>query len=304
MKETSPLAPAPVAPPAPEGRVNVNGTICDPAEARVSVFDHGFLFGDSIYETIRTHRGVPAFLDRHFQRLAGSARGLALTIPFSEDRLRAEIDRTLAAAGLPEAVIRLVITRGEGPVTLDPTVCGSPNLVVIVRPAPRFPETCYTEGVPIALVEVTRNLRFALDPAIKSGNYLNNVLATIQMRRWNAFEGVMCNYEGQVAEATGSNIWIVRDGTVITPPLEAGILSGITRHVLLAAARREGLPVEETNFPADALYGAAECFLTSSVKKVMPVSRCNDRPIGDGTVGPLTRRMMALYAEELERDHA
>jgi branched-chain amino acid aminotransferase len=279
-------------------RVHVGGRICSPEDAHISVFDRGFLHGDSVYETIGTTGGRLFALAEHLDRLERSAAALAIPIPPRPEIERAIAD-TVAAAGNPETRVRVMVTRGAGPLDLDPATAGHPALVVIAQslggPSPRM----YDGGVAVAIVSVLRNLPAAIDPAVKSGNYLNNVLALQQARRQHpgAHEAILCAAGGSVAEGASSNVFAVVDGTLLTPSLRVGILDGVTRGKVLALARAEGIPCQETEFLAPAeLRAAHELFLTSATRGVLPVTEIDGKRVGDGKPGPVTRRLMESYA--------
>lgn len=278
-------------------KVNINGVIRDTAEAVIPVMDHGFLFGDSVYETIRTYGGRLFRFDDHYKRLRGSAAALELRVPFTQDEIEERMRRTLAAAREPDAAVRIVVTRGVGPMPLDPDPCTSPNVLVFVRPRPRYPEGAYANGLSIAVVTRLRNARGAIDPNVKSGNYLNNVLASVEAKRAGAFEGVMLNGAGHVTECTTSNVFAVVNGAVVTPALDEGLLSGITRKVVLEICAKEGIAAREEGFGPDVLRGADEVFITSTLKQVMPVTTVDGRRIGAGVAGPVTLRLLAAYRE-------
>ncbi len=282
-------------------RVYVNGRICPPEDALISAFDRGFLYGDSVYETIATSHGKLFALAEHLDRLERSAKGLALRTP-----PRATIERaihdTMAAAGNPESRVRVVVTRGEGKLELDPASAGEPNLVVFVQPIGGPTPEMYDQGVAVAIVSVTRNSPGAIDPAIKSGNYLNNVMALSEARRRHpeAHEAVLCNAAGSIAEASSSNIFAVVGGELRTPALAVGILEGVTRSKVLGLARANAIACKEAAFMSpDELRGADEVFLTSAARGVLPVTAIDGRPVAGGVPGPITRRLMHLYAELL-----
>jgi branched-chain amino acid aminotransferase len=274
--------------------VFVDGRPRPGAEARVSVFDRGFLYGDSIYEVTRTVAGQALFLAEHLDRLERSAAGLRMATP-----PRAEIERaigeTLAALDLPRAYVRVVLTRGAGEISLDPAAADRPGLVVIAKPLSLPPARLYNEGAPLTVVSLRRGGPGQVPAWIKSGNYLTSVLAMIEVRQRGAYEGLMLGPEGQIHEGASSNFFLVRGGRIRTPPLGEDLLWGITRQVVLDLARAEGLPVDEAPTMLDDLAGAEEAFLTSSVRGVMPVSRVDDR--WAAPPGPVTRRLMALYGQ-------
>jgi branched-chain amino acid aminotransferase len=281
-------------------RVHIGGKVCLPEEAKISVFDRGFLYGDSVYETIGTAHGRLFAARDHLDRLERSAMRIGLRVPPRADIERAVAD-TIAAAGNVESRVRVVLTRGSGKLDLDPASVDDTQLVVIVFPLGPPSAEMYAKGVAVAIVSITRNSPSAIDPAVKSGNYLNNVLALGEARRrMGAYEAILCGADGSVAEGSTSNVFTVVGGEVRTPPLEVGILDGITRAKVLELCRKGGLRLVETRIFPDDLRTAEEVFITSATRGVLPVTRVDDRAIGAGTPGPVTKKLMALY-EELAR---
>jgi len=278
-------------------RINLNGDI--QPEAHISVFDHGFLFGDSVYEVVGTHQGRLCFVQEHLKRLRNSARAISLEIPLADDVMMREIEKTVEAAGNPESYIRIIVTRGVGEIDIDPESCTRPNVLIFVKPAMLYPEENYTHGINVALVSVKRNPKEALNPGIKTGNYLNNVLAKVEARQAGAADALMLNPTGQLTECTTSNFFFVRDQRLMTPSLDCGILPGITREVILRLARENGVLVEEGEWPPEILQNTEEAFITGTVKRVMPVTSLDGRPIGEGKPGPITKMMMRLYEDVL-----
>ena len=276
-------------------RVNVNGALGAADAALISPLDRGFLFGDGVYETIRTYGGRPFLLREHLDRLRRSAEALDIDVAAAPIDAEREIARTLEAAGNPESAIRVVLTRGRGPVGYDPAGCGPPTLVIHVRPCPAIPDAWRREGVDVAIVAVTRNATTAIDPAIKSSNLLNNFLAWREAHRLGAYEPILLNASGRIAEGASSNLFVVRDSRLRTPPLEDGLLEGITRAAVLRLAHEDHLDSAEAPLRPDDLRRADEAFLTSTLKGVLPIRRCDGWPIRDGRPGPLTRRVMALF---------
>lgn len=279
-------------------RINLNGEISQ--DAHISVFDHGFLFGDSVYEVISTHHGHLCFVNEHLQRLRNSAHAISLEISLADEQIVEEIHKTMEAAGNPESYVRIIVTRGVGEIDIDPETCTEPNVLIFVRPIFHYPEENYKNGINIALVSIKRNSREALNPGIKTGNYLNNVLAKMEARKAGAADALMLNPTGQLTECTTSNFFFIRDQRLMTPSLSCGILSGITREVVLRLARENGVLVEEGEWPADVLQIAEEAFITGTVKMIMPVTTLDGRPIGDGKPGPITKMMMRLYQNVLK----
>lgn len=279
-------------------RVYVNGVISDRDSAVISIFDRGFLYGDSVYEVLRTSGGRPVDLDRHLERLRRSAGAISLTMPAPEDLGRA-IAETLDAAKNPESYLRVIVTRGGGPITLDISAPERPSLVLIAAPLVMPAAELYERGASVAIVGVERTSRRAFDPAVKSGNYLNNIMALAEAKRAGAYEAIMCGPDGRVAEGSTSNLFAVRGARITTPELTTGILSGITRQRVIDIARAADLPVEEGDLRPDDVRGADELFITSSIRGVMPVTVADGRPVGEGVPGALTRRLMELYARFL-----
>jgi branched-chain amino acid aminotransferase len=276
-------------------RVYIDGQVCLPEEAKVSVFDRGFLYGDSVYETIGTAYGRLFAARDHLDRLERSASRIGLAVPSRADIERA-IGETIAAAGNPESRVRVILTRGVGKLDLDPASASDTRLVVIVFPlGPPTPEM-FDKGVSVAIVSVARNSPRAIDPAVKSGNYLNNVLALGEARRRSgAYEAILCAGDGSIAEGSTSNVFAVIGGEVRTPPPEVGILDGITRAKVIALCKENGVPFAERRLSPEELRNAEEAFLTSATRGVLPIARIDERPVGAGVPGPVTRQLMALY---------
>jgi branched-chain amino acid aminotransferase len=275
-------------------RVHINGQVLPPEEAKISVFDRGFLYGDSVYETIGTAYGRLFALGEHLVRLERSAQRIGLRAP-----PRAAVERavaeTVAAAGNPESRVRVILSRGCGKLDLDPASADDTQLVVIVWPLGAPTPEMYARGVAVAIVSVARNSPRAIDPAVKSGNYLNNVMALGEARRAGAYEAILCAADGSVAEGSTSNVFVVKGGVVRTPGPEIGILDGITRAKVLALCRANDVPLVETTLSPEELRGADEVFITSATRNVLPVTRVDEQVIGAGGPGPVTRRLMALF---------
>ncbi|MFQ5654283.1 MAG: aminotransferase class IV [Planctomycetota bacterium] len=282
----------------PDPWVWMDGSVEAAAEARVGVLDHGFLYGDSVYETLRTHGGRLFALEDHLTRLEASAAAIGLELPWERESLRQVLEEVRRAAPQgSEAGIRLVVTRGEGPLGLDPGLCPRPRLVVFGWPIPPGRHPHAAEGVDIVITSIRRNPPGALDPHIKSGNSLNNILAYREVRDRGAFEGVLLTLDGAVAECTTSNIFWVHGGEVRTPPDE-GILLGVTRAVVLGILSREGIPLRIGSFPAEDLRGAGEAFITSSLKGILAVRSIDGEVLRGACPGERTRRIADLYEEE------
>ena len=288
--------------------ININGEMLPPDKASISVLDHGFLFGDSVYEVVRTVTSANGetrlfTAEEHLTRLQNSARMIALPLPLDNEQFREQFLRThqarQAAGETGDSYLRLIVTRGTGELDLHPSSCDTQTWLIICKALPDWGTDSWGKGIKVAIVGVQRNSRDALDPAIKSGNYLNNVLALIEARNRGAAEGIMCNAQGFVTEGTTSNIFCVRGGSLSTPALETGILSGITRHVVMQLAQHKGLEVIEGKLRPDDFINADEAFITSTTRGVMPVQRIDEHVIAD-TPGPLTTRLMTAYMEFLE----
>jgi branched-chain amino acid aminotransferase len=283
--------------------VNVNGRIADEAHAVISVFDHGFLFGEGIYETLRTYNGEPFLFDRHMRRLRTSAAMLDLPMPLSNDQIAARFDETMRAAGLGpagggEAYIRLLVTRGIGDLTYDLAATPEPSFVVIVKPHVDPEPAIYEKGVKVAMVEVVRNHPDTVNPLIKSNNLLNSALAMQEAAKRGAFEGLMRNYRGELAEFSTANVFIVKDGVALTPPIDAGLLAGITREFLFEVGADAGIGVREQVLRDPDLFGADEVFLTSTTREIVPIVTVDDRTIANGCPGPVTNALLQRFREK------
>jgi branched-chain amino acid aminotransferase len=289
--------------------VNVNGRVFDQEHAVISVFDHGFLYGEGVYETLRTYNGQPFLVDRHMRRLRASAGMVALDVPIGDAEIDARFRETMRAAGLGEstgreAYIRILVTRGIGELTYDLAACPNPSIVVIVKPNVEPSHEAFARGVKVALVPIVRNHPDTVNPRIKSNNLLNNALAMQEAFKRGAYEGVMRNYKGQLAECTQSNLFIVKNGVAMTPPLDAGLLPGITREFLFEVGADVGIAVRDAELHDDDLLGADEAFLTSTTREAVPIVQVDDRTIGSGAPGPVTRALLDGYrrrAQELTR---
>ena len=282
--------------------VAIDGRVVEPERALVSVLDRGFLFGDSVFEVLRTYGGVPRPLARHLERLARSCERVGIEMPVGVEALREELAATLAAAALDEAWIRIVITRGAGPISFDVRSARDPRRVILVQPLVTPPDEVYANGVEVATATVAR----ALDPSdaagAKNSNYLRNLLAADDARRRGGYEAVMLGPGGEILEGASSNVFVVKDGRLLTPPLELGILGGNTRAVVIEAARALGVDTrEEVFFPCD-LYDATEAFLTSSIREVVPIVRADGAAVASGRPGSLAPRLRRAYREAILRE--
>jgi len=279
-----------------KGAVYVNGTIAPADKAVIPIYDHGFLYGEGVYETLRTYNRVPFLYERHTARLRASAERIALDVPFDDEMLRTWIDDTVSAAGdLNEAYIRILLTRGVGELSYDLRATPAPSLVIIVKPFDEPPARVFEEGIKISLVSILRNHPGSVNPIIKSNNLLNNALAMQEANRRGGDEGLMCNYRGELSECAQSNFFLVRHGKALTPRSEAGLLLGVTRAFLFEVGDAIGVPVEEaTLFPTD-LDTCDEAFITGSTRELSPVVRIDDRVIGSGKPGPITLKLLAGF---------
>jgi branched-chain amino acid aminotransferase len=281
------------------GRVYVNGEIVPPAQAQISVFDRGFLYGDSVYETLRVYGGVPFAWSEHVARLSGSAEHLGFKLPWARDELTRITRNVLRESGLVEAYLRIVVTRGGGTLGLDPSLARDPQLVVIALDLPVLPTTAYEEGRSAVIVASRRGGKGAVDPLAKTGNYLNSILAVAEARERGAHEALMLAADGRVAECSSASLFAWIDGTWVTPSLDAGILDGITRRTLLGLGNRHGVRILERDVMPAELTRAKEMFVCSTLRELLPIVRLDGSTIGDGRVGPATRALHALYRDEV-----
>ncbi|ACY15869.1 aminotransferase class IV [Haliangium ochraceum] len=279
-------------------KVFIDGEISDPERAVVPVFDRGFLYGDSVYEVMRTSGGRPVDSDAHLGRLQRSAEAIALRLP-PRAAIVAAIEETMAAAGNAESYVRVVVTRGSGPMGLDTALAGEPRLVVIVRPLELPAAAVYERGLKLFIVAYEHGLRRAVAPSIKTGNYLTNVMALHEARRQGADDALMCNAAGQVVEGSSCNLFVVRERRVVTPARDIGLLAGITRQRVMELARGSGIEVDEGALTPEEVLQADELFITSSIRGVVPVASVNDTPPRLPVVGPTTQQIMQLYDDYL-----
>jgi branched-chain amino acid aminotransferase len=290
------------------GAVYVNGKIAPADQAVVPVYDHGFVYGEGVYETLRTYNRVPFLFDRHMRRLRQSAERILLDVPFDDKTMLQWIDQTVAAAGdlgaSNEAYVRILHTRGVGDLSYDLKSTPTPTTVIIVKPFEAYPARVYNDGIRLALVDMLRNHPKSVNPIIKSNNLMNNALAMQAAYRSGAEEALMCNYRGELTECSQSNFFLVRGGAALTPRSDAGLLEGVTRAFLFELGRELGIDVrEETLYPQD-LDSADEMFITSTTRELSPVVSVDGKVVGSGKPGPVTKKLTALYqqrAEELTR---
>lgn len=276
-------------------KIYINGKYYGEKDAKISVFDHGLLYGDGIFEGIRAYNGRVFKLKEHIDRLFCSAKAIMLEIPLDAEAMMAAVLETCRRNQIRDGYIRLVVTRGVGTLGLNPNRCKDPAVIIIAGKIQLYPPELYQKGMAIVTVPTVRNLHSALNPAIKSLNYLNNILAKIEANQAGCEEAVMLNAEGFVAECTGDNIFVVKEGQLLTPPLSAGALYGITRKVVMEIAAESGLKVAECNLTRYDLFNAEECFLTGSGAELVPVVRVDGRVIGAGKPGPATQRLVTQY---------
>lgn len=279
--------------------IYINGEYFSREDAKISVYDHGLLYGDGVFEGMRIYAGKVFALEDHLVRLYESARAIALTIPIDIDAMRTAVNETVTKNGLNEGYIRLLVTRGGNQLGLDPFRCDNPQVIVIADTISLYPEKFYTEGLDLVTASTIRNHPAALSPRIKSLNYLNNIMAKIEAIRAGCIEAVMLNHKGEVAECTGDNIFIVRRGRLLTPPIHAGILEGITRNTVIELARGEGIEVAEETLTRHDLFVADECFLTGSAAEVIPAVKLDGRLIADGKVGPITKQLNEVFKKHV-----
>ena len=276
-------------------KIWLDGKLVDSGEAKVSVFDHGLLYGDGVFEGIRSYGGKVFELDAHVKRLFESAHSIRLVIPLTQAAMAKAVRDTLRANRQTNAYIRVVVTRGVGYLGLDPTKCERATVFVITDQISLYPPEWYHQGMPVITAATIRNHPNAMPPQIKSLNYLNNILAKIEARDAGVFEAVMLNHQGFVAECTGDNIFIVRDGELLTPPPSAGILPGITQRFVMGLARKMRIAIREVNLSRHDLYSADECFVTGTAAEVVPVNSVDKRTVGTGKPGPITKKLMAAF---------
>jgi branched-chain amino acid aminotransferase len=279
----------------------LDGQRCPPAEATVSVFDRGFLYGDSVFETLRTYAGRPFELQEHLCRLERSAERVFIPLPLSRAELGAEVLAAIEAAGNPESYVRLMITRGQGPLGLDPGLAERPLRAIIVQPLQAPPAEQYAAGIDAISYRTERVVDATSARGAKIGNYLISVLAMREARSVGAQEALILDGHGRILEGASSNIFALERGALVTPAEEAGILAGITRSHVLALAAELGVPVELRALELEAAYAAAELFISSSIRELMPIVRLDGRPIGAGTPGPVFRRLLAGFRERTRR---
>ena len=276
-------------------KIFIDGKFYNERDAKISVFDHGFLYGDGVFEGIRAYNGRVFRLKEHIDRLFYSAKAILLEIPMSAEKISDAVVQACRVNKVRNGYIRLVVTRGVGTLGLNPKSCVRPSIVIIAGKIQVYPPEVYSRGIQICTVPTTRNLHSALNPAIKSLNYLNNILAKIEATNAGCENGLMLNAEGFVSECSVDNVFIVKNGELFTPPLSAGALYGITRQTVIELARQAGIKVSEPNLTRYDLFNADECFLTGTGAEIMPVIKIDGRVIGTGKPGSLTRKLVSEY---------
>ncbi|MGI6488827.1 MAG: branched-chain-amino-acid transaminase [Syntrophothermaceae bacterium] len=282
--------------------IYLNGEFVPEEEAKISVFDHGFLYGDGVFEGIRAYNGKVFRLSQHIDRLYDSAKAINLEIPMSKEEMIEVVCETCRRNNLQDAYIRLVISRGKGDLGLDPKNCSEPTIVNIASSISLYPDEMYEKGMAVVTVPTRRNIPEGVNPRIKSLNYLNNIMAKIEAAIAGVSEAVMLNQEGFVAECTGDNIFIVKNGVLITPAPHLGLLDGVTRNAVIELAQKAGISVLETTFPRYDLFTADECFLSGTAAELIPVTKVDNRVIGDGKPGPVFKQLLQDFRELVKED--
>ena len=278
-------------------QIYINGQFHAPEDAKISVYDHGLLYGDGVFEGMRIYDKKVFRLTEHLTRLDESACAINLQLPISLEQLAADTNETVAKNEIVDGYIRLIVTRGAGPLGLDPFKCSDPQVIIIADSITLYPESYYENGLELVTASTIRNHPAALSPRIKSLNYLNNILAKMEGLKAGCIEALMLNHKGEVAECTGDNLFVIKNGRLNTPPIEAGILEGVTRNAVLELAREAGIETTELPMTRHDIYVADECFLTGSAAEVIPAVTLDGRKIGDGKVGPITQQLNKAFRE-------
>src|SRR3954470_5237490 len=278
-------------------QIYISGKFFPQDDAKISVFDHGLLYGDGVFEGLRSYSGKVFRLDEHVRRLYESAKAIWLEIPMSPDGMSDAVNESVRVNKIDDGYIRLVVTRGAGTLGLDPNRCSNPQVIIIADAIALYPKELYEKGLEIVTVSVQRTHPAAMNPRIKSLNYLNNILAKIEGLRAGCVEALMLNHKGEVAECTGDNVFVVKKGVLRTPPTDAGILEGVTRNVVMELAETAGIPLRVEALTRHDVFAADEFFLTGTAAEIIPVVKCDGRPIGTGKPGPVTRELRARFQE-------
>ncbi len=280
-------------------KIFLDGQFVEKEDAKISVFDHGLLYGDGIFEGIRIYKNCVYRLDEHLERLEYSAKAILLNMPWSRQELSDLVCESCRINDLSDGYIRLIVTRGAGSLGLSPNSCPNPSLIIIADKITLYPDECYTDGLKIVTVPTRRTNAAALNPGVKSLNYLNNIMAKVEAAQAGALEGIMLNDQGNVAECTGDNLFIVHKGVIFTPHASNGALRGITRQAVIDIASSQGLEVREVNLTRYEIWNADECFLTGTAAELIPVVGLDSRSIGTGTPGPITKQLHAAFHDEV-----
>jgi branched-chain amino acid aminotransferase len=278
-------------------QIYIAGKLYDKENAKISVYDHGLLYGDGVFEGMRSYSGKVFRLTEHLDRLWDSAKAIWLTIPMTKEEMAKAVYDTLKVNGIEDGYIRLVVTRGAGSLGLDPNRTSDPQVIIITDHIALYPREYYDKGLELVTASTMRNHPAALSPRIKSLNYLNNILAKIEGLKAGCVEALMLNHKGEVAECTGDNIFLITNGELLTPPIDAGILEGITRNAVIDIAREAGMATREISLTRYDVYVADECFLTGSAAEVIPVVKVDNRVIGAGVPGPITQDLIRRFHE-------
>jgi branched-chain amino acid aminotransferase len=276
-------------------QIYIDGQWYSKENAKISVFDHGLLYGDGVFEGLRSYGGKVFRMKEHLDRLYDSARSIFLTVPITPEVMEAAVYETLRLNNLTDGYVRLVVTRGVGDLGLNPNLCPKASIIIIADKISLYPAKLYDEGMEIVTSSTVRNHPAAVNPRIKSLNYLGSILAKIEGLKAGCNEALMCNLNGEVAECTADNIFLIKNGRLATPHVNAGILDGITRGAVIDLAKAAGIEVAETTLTRHDVYVADECFLTGTAAEVIPVIKVDSRPIGDGRVGPITKQLIAAF---------
>ncbi|MBI2265467.1 MAG: branched-chain-amino-acid transaminase [Armatimonadetes bacterium] len=283
-------------------QVYLDGKYVDKDEAKISVWDHGLLYGDGVFEGIRAYNGRVFRLDEHLRRLYDSLKSVHIKIPLSRAEMKKAVLQTLRLNAIRDGYVRLIITRGKGDLGIDPRKCSKATIIIMADKIQLYPQEYYEKGLKLTFASTRRNISEALNPRIKSLNYLNNIMAKIEAIEAGYQEAIMLNAQGFVCECTTENIFLIRDGILTTPPVWAGALEGVTRNTVIELARKEGIPIREELFTGHDIYIADECFITGTGAEILPVIEVCGRTIGEGVPGPSTRRLLAAYRDITTRE--
>ena len=277
--------------------ISINGKFCNPQNAKISIFDRGFLYGDSVYEVTRSYEGIPFLLEEHLDRLWRSASLVGMDLTTSKEEISKNIYQCIEMLKIENVYIRIIVTRGEGPLDLDPTIPTKNNVIIIAKKQLPNPSWWYEKGVSFIITNVLKIPKKTIDPNCKSGNYLPNIMAMKEAKEAGAFDAMMLNHKGYITEGTTNNSWMIdKKNTIITPPLKAGILQGLTREVLIQLIKKKKLDFEERNFTPEEIMKAKEVFLTSSTKEIVPITKIDNVDIADGKPGKITKKLILLYS--------